>query len=202
MYIYVVTNLINGKQYVGKTCKTVEEQWKNHLEKARAGKRNHLYRAIRKYGSNVFVAEGLTTCSTIEQLNELEKMWIILLRTYSLDSGYNMTFGGDGCSGTPEVRGRISESRKSQTTSQHQKIMASQTHKGKAKSLIQRQRIAASWTPSRRTEQAQIAAKVNRIENKKLKDYTCPTCKQVFNQVTKGAYGGHRKACLFWKDVQ
>lgn len=29
-YIYKITNQINGKSYIGKTERTVEERWKNH----------------------------------------------------------------------------------------------------------------------------------------------------------------------------
>ena len=32
-YIYKITNNINGKVYIGKTTKTVEERWKGHLKK-------------------------------------------------------------------------------------------------------------------------------------------------------------------------
>jgi uncharacterized C2H2 Zn-finger protein len=34
---------------------------------------------------------------------------------------------------------------------------------------------------------------------KTKKDYTCPDCGQVFEQLTKHEYGGHRKTCLYWK---
>ena len=30
-YIYLITNKINGKQYVGQTIRTIEERWKGHI---------------------------------------------------------------------------------------------------------------------------------------------------------------------------
>jgi len=67
--------------------------------------------------------------------------------------------------------------------------------------LEQRQKIAAHWTHERKQRQAEIARRVNDVENKKLNDYVCPTCSREFEQITKGRYGAHRKACLHWKQV-
>lgn len=203
MHIYLITNLVNGKRYVGQTTKTIEERWKEHLKNAKKRMQNRLYQAIRKYGQDAFTAEGLTECDNPEKSNELEKMWIILLNTYNYKSGYNMTVGGDGhpCPCTEDVRRKISKTRQGQPTSQKQKDAASETHKGKPKPLAQRQKMAASWTDERRTKQAGIARQVNSTENRKLRDFKCPDCNREFRQVTKGVYGGHRKSCLFWKDV-
>lgn len=51
-YIYKITNKINGKVYIGKTTKTVQERWKEHLRESRTERSENrpLYRAIRKYG--------------------------------------------------------------------------------------------------------------------------------------------------------
>jgi hypothetical protein len=170
------------------------------------GQQDRLYQAIRKYGPEAFIAEGLTRCNSLEQMNNLEKLWIALLGTYDYESGYNMTPGGDGrpvlC--TEETRKKISKTRKGQPCPQSTKEAVGKRHKGKPKPISQRQKMAAHWNTeteqgrNRRSKQADVARQVNAIENVKLKDYTCPTCKKEFKQVTKGAYGGHRKACLFW----
>ena len=103
--------------------------------------------------------------------------------------------------GTDEVRDKIREKAIGRPTSEKQKQVVSELFKGKPKPVQQRQRIAAHWDAARRLEQANTARRVNSVENKKLKDYLCPDCGRKFEQVTKGVYGGHRKACLFWKDV-
>lgn len=68
-------------------------------------------------------------------------------------------------------------------------------------SLLHRQRISAQWSPERRAKQAEIAKRTHETTKNKLRDYTCPTCKEDFGQVTSGVYSGHRKACLHWAKV-
>lgn len=94
-FIYVITNQINQKQYVGKTTKTIQERWKNHIEdsKRRVAENRPLYRAINKYGIENFIIEQLEECS-IDILSEREQYWIQKLNTYY--GGYNATYGGDG----------------------------------------------------------------------------------------------------------
>jgi len=205
MFIYLVTNTINGKAYIGKTSKTVKGRWETHLQNAKMGLPYHLYRAIRKYGVDAFHVQTIAECNNSEQLSELEKMWILLLGTHSTKYGYNMTYGGEGVTGTEEVREKIRQKAMGRIPSKKQRAVASALFKGKPKPIIQRKKMAAWWdetTPigqARRSKQALVARRVNDIENKKLKDYLCPDCGNEFEQVTKGVYGGHRKACLHWK---
>lgn len=95
-YIYVITNKINGKKYVGKTARTIEERWKEHIKNSKIKKFDKmcpLYSAINKYGIENFTIEQIEECS-YEMLNEREKYWINELDTYS--KAYNATRGGDG----------------------------------------------------------------------------------------------------------
>lgn len=94
-FIYVITNDINGKQYVGKTTDTVEVRFKKHLEeynRPRCEKRP-LYAAMNKYGIEHFSVKQLEECD-LSILNEREQFWIKQLSTFHF--GYNATYGGDG----------------------------------------------------------------------------------------------------------
>lgn len=70
-YIYVITNEINGKQYVGKTNDSVEKRFKEHIndsKKERCEKRP-LYNAMNKYGAENFSISVLEECSAEESAN-------------------------------------------------------------------------------------------------------------------------------------
>ena len=94
-YIYCITNLINNKQYVGKTTYSVERRWKQHCsdyKKLKCANRP-LYKAMNKYGIDNFKIEILEQCER-GFISEREQYWIKYLKTYHL--GYNATLGGDG----------------------------------------------------------------------------------------------------------
>ena len=93
-YIYVITNQINGKQYVGKTLLTIQDRWKTHVyDSTKLNTQNRpLYKAFHKYGVDNFQIEELEECSAEESSNK-EMFWIKKLDTYH--NGYNATLGGD-----------------------------------------------------------------------------------------------------------
>ena len=95
--IYVITNLINQKQYVGKTSYSIEKRWKEHCydsKKNDVNKHRPLYNAMQKYGIENFSISLLEDNIQDNEINEREKFWISKLNTYY--QGYNATLGGDG----------------------------------------------------------------------------------------------------------
>ena len=94
-YIYKITNSINGKIYIGKTVKTIEERFKEHCKDYKRRKMEHrpLYSAMNKYGVENFSVEEVDHCEESEA-EEREIYWIS--RYGSFRNGYNATLGGDG----------------------------------------------------------------------------------------------------------
>ena len=99
-YIYCITNKVNSKQYVGQTIRTVEDRYKQHLNRVKHNYDNlYLYKAMEKYGVENFWAHQVekVVCKTRDdlqkKLDEKEIFYILLLETREPD-GYNMTDGG------------------------------------------------------------------------------------------------------------
>lgn len=105
-YIYLITNKVNGKIYVGQTESTIEERFKNHVWSRE--KQDYFHAAIRKCGKDAFVVQELGQYETLEETNNAESLWILLLRSFDNSIGYNTTFGGqNGGKPTEETKAKI-----------------------------------------------------------------------------------------------
>lgn len=94
--VYLLTNKVNGKRYVGKTSRPLDVRWQGHLGSARRGDSDMLVcRAIKKHGSEAFERRVIEECDEV-MLAARETHWIRELRTHVSEGGYNLTYGGDG----------------------------------------------------------------------------------------------------------
>jgi group I intron endonuclease len=92
MIIYKTTNIINGKQYIGKD--------KNN-DPYYMGSGSDLKKAIKKYGRSVFTKEIIEHCNSIDHLIERETYWLNYYDVENNPSFYNKTnkpFGNSGLS--------------------------------------------------------------------------------------------------------
>ncbi len=109
--IYLATNRINGRQYVG--CTTYTLAFRRHAHEKVAATRPNTYftRALRKYGPDAFDWEEVYSDVPKEDLPRLEAECVAWYGTKA-PGGYNLTDGGEGTSGyvyTDEVRARMKE---------------------------------------------------------------------------------------------
>ena len=96
MEVYLITNKINEKGYVGITGKTSKIRFKKHIQDAKAGSNFLIHQAIRKYGSNNFSIRVIDTAKDLKEAKEKEIFYIKKYSTFwELGFGYNMTRGGD-----------------------------------------------------------------------------------------------------------
>ena len=101
MNIYVITNNVNGKQYVGLTTKSIEERFQKHKYTALSGGGYYLHNAMRKYGVENFSLQYVCSAQNIEELKEKEIAYIAKFNTFH--EGYNLTKGGDFTSNNGKV---------------------------------------------------------------------------------------------------
>lgn len=97
MYIYKITNTINGKVYIGQTYnRSIYERFKGHLKSAKPTHPMLIDRAIYKYGKENFIVEQIDEANSLSELNEKEQYWIKFYNSTDRNIGYNLTTGGEG----------------------------------------------------------------------------------------------------------
>lgn len=113
--VYCHTNKVNGKKYFGITNRDPEKRWGHngcrYLKKTN-GVYNHpaFASAILKYGWDSFdheiLFEGLSLDSASQKEMELIAQYKTNVVRYGKEYGYNMTDGGDGCTGGVHYSGK------------------------------------------------------------------------------------------------
>jgi len=124
--VYVHTNKVNGKKYVGITSQDVVKRWKNgngYYQNA------HFYRAIQKYGWDNFEHVVVKTSITKDEACELEKNLILKYHSNDYRYGYNRSTGGEnpasGITHTTETKMKMSDAHKGVAFSEeHKKHMS------------------------------------------------------------------------------
>lgn len=95
MYIYKITNKLNGKVYIGQTVRSVKERYKEHCRKSTTV----IDKAIKGVGKENFTVETIAQTDSIEELNELEKYYIKHFDSINPQKGYNQCEGGENSLG-------------------------------------------------------------------------------------------------------
>lgn len=155
--IYMATNLVNGKRYVGKTLVSRAARWRQHCSNARAGVVTYLYKAMRKYGTENFTVEVIDQALLAEELEAKEIEWIARLGTADPVIGYNCTTGGDsglhtaasrnrmrGRINSPEHRAKISAAKKGKPLSPEHRAKCALGRKGSKQSQAEKDKRAES----------------------------------------------------------
>ena len=94
--IYKITNIVNGKIYIGKTRHTLAQRWNDHKKAARKFINRRLCNAMNKYGYSKFKMSLVEQCKSLDELNTREKYYIATYHSMNKDIGYNMHEGGSG----------------------------------------------------------------------------------------------------------
>jgi group I intron endonuclease len=201
MYIYLLRNTVNGKTYIGKTTKTPEKRFRQHVESSKQ-KRTYLQRSINKHGEDKFMIEVLEVVQEKSLLDSKEIYWIA-----KLEPEYNMTPGGEGGNTT----GKYTEERKRERSikssasikkmwdhmsEDERKQRMEKTHSKtdynsySEKLSISRRRYFANETE----EERNIRIEKAKMGSKKIKSIQCSYCSR---EIGGGEYNlkRHEQAC-------
>jgi group I intron endonuclease len=194
-YIYVVTNIINKKQYVGQHAS-------NDKNDDYLGSGKILEKAIKKYSIENFKKEILQYCDYEIELDTCEEYWIKKLNT-KVPNGYNLTDGGEGGRGmiiSLESRKKISKSKKGKPTwnkglknpySQKtiEKMSISQKNRPPA-SLETRKKLSKANTGKIHSEETNLKCAIPKLGD--LNPAKRPEVKENISKQLKGIFKGEK----------
>ena len=161
--LYMHTNSVNGKHYIGITRQQLKYRWRS--DGSGYYKSPHFYRAILKYGWENFVHTILAENLTKQEAIDMETEYIKKHNTQDKRYGYNMTAGGEGTSeytipkesverraammrGIPksaEQRRKISESNMGKHPSEEKLEKLRISHLGHASTKNQMEALRIGW---------------------------------------------------------
>jgi group I intron endonuclease len=99
--IYLITNLVNGKIYVGKS-NDPQVRWRDHKKIATGGKDKYpteffaVHAALHKYGIDKFKFEIIEEFDSEDESYKAETRWIEFYQSDNKNNGYNCNKGGKG----------------------------------------------------------------------------------------------------------
>ena len=110
--IYMITNKVNGKIYIGQAV-DIEERWQSHKTELKGNYHHnkHLQNAWNKDGEDNFEFTIICECDE-SQLNTMEQYYIFDLMVYDDRIGYNKNYGGSSGRPTEESRKKMSKAKK------------------------------------------------------------------------------------------
>ena len=108
--IYCIKNKLNQRCYIGKTSRTINKRFSEHIKSSNSNSQTLIHKAIRKYGPCNFELILVEDKLTDKNVDESEIFWIQEMLGHVSLGGYNLTIGGTGGPPSEEVRLKISKS--------------------------------------------------------------------------------------------
>ena len=147
--VYIHTNIINQKKYVGLAKQKPERRWGTNGHgyfKKKKGKyvQPAMVNAILKYGWDSFTHEIIQTGLTKKEAGNLEKQLIEKYQSNKPKYGYNIKDGGFDTFQTVSNHKKIGEARKGYKHSEETKKKIAQSNLGKKQSDESKEKLSAS----------------------------------------------------------
>lgn len=141
--VYIHTNKINGKMYVGQTIygDDPNKRWKNGTAYRNSP---HFWNAIQKHGWDNFEHEVVASHLTLSEANHFEELLIAILNTMDPDVGYNAKSGGENNILSEETKKRIGDAHRGIPLSDETKKKLSEIRKGRILSEEHKRKLSAA----------------------------------------------------------
>lgn len=176
MFIYSITNIKNGRVYIGKTEKpTINRRWIVHKNKLKT--KVHQNKSLQSdydlYGALCFKYSIVEKCSAIN-INDREIYYIALYNATDINYGYNKSKGGIGTTGIPmpkQTRDAIRKANLGKPLSDYQKAVLLKYNTGRiiSESTIEKFKIVGKERA--KTQQFKDMVKANGLKSyKKVKE--------------------------------
>jgi hypothetical protein len=89
-FIYITTNMVNGKRYIGQKKFDNVYKWKSYL-----GSGRYFLKSVEKYGKDNFIRNIVDIAYSPEELNKKEILWIENYNAVKSEDFYNAIEGGN-----------------------------------------------------------------------------------------------------------
>ena len=136
--IYKITNLINGKIYIGQT-NNVKKRFTNHKRVKKPI--ITIDKAIKKYGSENFSFEIIEVCESFYEAN-YQEAWNIFIHSSMVPVGYNIAAGGRACACSEATKLKLSIINMGKKYSDEYKQQMSESCRGKIVSDETKQKLS------------------------------------------------------------
>jgi len=201
--VYKITNLINGKIYIGQTKRDFEVRWKEHC---RIDEGLIVDCAINKYGKQNFDHWVMVRCDSLEEMNHREEYYIRLFNSTNKNIGYNISKGGNNREVSEETRNKLSASKMGENNPMFGKIPSEETRKkisiansgennymfGKSPSEETRAKMSASKMGEThplfgKTRSEETRKKISNAKNSVKIAIFCPELNKNFESINQAA---------------
>jgi group I intron endonuclease len=192
MYIYKITNKVNGMIYIGQSKKSFNES------KSYMGSGKKIVGEIYIYGKENFVKDLIEECNTIEELDLREAYWIQYYDSANPEIGYNLRYGGNSSLYNKEFKDTMKKSmsgeknpfygRTHNTESKQKmstaKIGSNNPNFGKMISDENRDKISKKLTGIKRNDLTKSLMS-DSAKNRFYEETKCPHCDKIGKQNMK-----------------
>jgi len=144
MRIYLITNHVNGKQYVGQTKTTIQKRFSRHCWVSESKKNMPIVLAIKKYGKENFSIKELCECSSQEELDSQEVFFAKKHNTFA-PNGYNLKAGKGPHTMSQKTKDKIRKANLGKKASEETRRRLSESHKGKGLSDAAKTKLSNYW---------------------------------------------------------